>query len=103
MRPWSDARSNAADAEDDEAGKRRARVPRVVWIITALHLMLLLLFATLLPTWRAPDEAQHVDLVLHVADRYDYPAYNGLTVHRGILNSMNIVHFAGVVEAPSRE
>ena len=39
------------------------RVPRVVWLITALNLALLLLFATLLPTWRAPDEPQHVDLV----------------------------------------
>ncbi len=92
MRRWSAESSNADDADAD--GERGRRVPRVIWLIMALHLVLLVLFATLLPTWRAPDEPQHVDLVLHVADTYNYPAWNALRVHRGILNSLRVVRFS---------
>jgi small subunit ribosomal protein S36 len=77
-----------------ESAAPRRRIPGVVWIITALHLMLLLLFATLLPAWRAPDEPQHVDLVLHVANTQNYPSYDGLFIDPGILKSLRIVRFS---------
>jgi small subunit ribosomal protein S36 len=66
----------------------------VIWIITALHGALLLLFATVAPTWRSPDEPNHADLVLHVAQNYEYPRFDGLNVDAGVVESMREVYFS---------
>jgi small subunit ribosomal protein S36 len=87
--------SDLSGLETDRVTPHRGlrRVPNAVWLITALNLVLLLLYATLLPTWRAPDEPEHVDLVLHVAQTHSYPRYDGLLLSPAIINSLRIVHF----------
>ncbi len=36
-------------------------IPRAVWAVTALHLVLLLGYSVVVPAFRAPDEHLHVD------------------------------------------
>jgi small subunit ribosomal protein S36 len=87
------ASGRLAPAPDERALEERGRrIPGVIWLITALFFVLLLIYATLLPTWRAPDEPQHVDLVLYVADHYDYPRFDGRVVDPGIIASLRVVH-----------
>lgn len=43
--------------------------PTVVWGVTALHVVLLVVYSVVVPTFRAPDEEVHVDLVLLVRDQ----------------------------------
>src|SRR5262245_5087753 len=69
------------------------RVPGAVWCVTALQFVLLLFYATLLPTWRAPDEPRHVDLVRHVAESHSYPRFDGLLMNSGVVKSLQLVQF----------
>lgn len=52
---------------------RSPATPPVVWGLVALHGALLVLLSVLYPTYRAPDETAHVDLVLAVTDHAGYP------------------------------
>lgn len=89
------ARSTASGEGLLQAVRRRVRgVPTVVWLITALQFAFLLFYATLLPTWRAPDEPRHVDLVLHVAATHNYPRFDGLLMSSSVVNSLERVHFS---------
>lgn len=42
--------------------------PPLLWAVLALHALLLLAYTVALPTYRAPDEYLHVDLILAFAD-----------------------------------
>lgn len=52
--------------------------------VTVLHLLLLLCYSVLVPTFRAHDEYVHVDLARHVARALAYPDYDELTVSESI-------------------
>jgi small subunit ribosomal protein S36 len=45
----------------------------VAWLLVALNLGLLTSYAVLVPTWRAPDEPQHADMVFAVRDGGGWP------------------------------
>ena len=49
---------------------------RALWLVTALHVGLLLGYSFIVPTFRAPDEYVHVDLVREVAQHHRYPEYD---------------------------
>jgi hypothetical protein len=55
----------------------RLRPPRVVWLATVLFGLTASLWSVAVPQMRAPDEAAHVDLALHLAEGNGYPAYDG--------------------------
>jgi hypothetical protein len=65
----------------------------IVWTITVLHVMLLLAWSLLAPTYRAPDESLHVDLAHFVAVELEYPAWDDRDTGAGILNSLHVVEF----------
>lgn len=50
------------------------RVPLLVWLLTGLHVALMVAFAFLYPPYTQFDEAQHVDGVLAVAVNHTWPA-----------------------------
>lgn len=68
-------------------------IPRVVWIITALGFSLMVLYATLFPTYRAPDEPEHVDLVVHMSREFSYPTYDELYLSEQTTESKNVARF----------
>lgn len=51
--------------------------PPTVWWATALVGLLGALWSVVVPQMRAPDEAAHVDLVMHLAEGSGYPSYDG--------------------------
>jgi small subunit ribosomal protein S36 len=71
-------------------------IPRSVWLITVLFGLLLLLFSVLFPTYRGPDEPQHVDLILAVRHDLRYPEFDERFVSRPIVDSLRLVRFAGL-------
>ncbi len=79
----------------------RAAIPRAVWIITALGFSLMVLYATLFPSYRAPDEPEHVDLVVHMSREFSYPAYDGLYLSEQTAESKSVARFGylGLVSA----
>lgn len=63
-------------------------VPRSVWLLTVLHLFLLLVWSVSVPIYRAPDEPNHVDLVLAAAGPEGWPAPDERTVSPQVHASM---------------
>lgn len=59
---------------------RGSGLPRALWAIAALHLLLLLGYSVMVPIFRAPDEYVHVDLARHLARTRSYPAFDQLSV-----------------------
>lgn len=80
-------------ADPDRSRQRLRRIPPVVWSIVALHLTLLLFYSVVMPTYRAPDEPQHVDLAHEFSEELRYPAWDARDTGVGVLNSLNIVRF----------
>src|SRR5688500_13483856 len=48
-------------------------VPRVVWLVVALHVLVMLCQTAVFPNLRSPDELQHVDLILAVETGTAWP------------------------------
>ncbi len=71
----------------------RSTIPSAVWIITALGFSLMVLYATLFPTYRTPDEPEHVDLAIHMSREFSYPAYDGLFLSEQTTESKGITRF----------
>ena len=69
------------------------RVPVLVWCITGLYVTLLLAYSILLPTFRAPDEPQHVDVAHLFSEEGRYPAWDDRDLGAGILHALNLVQF----------
>jgi small subunit ribosomal protein S36 len=69
------------------------QIPKIVWWITGLHVMLLLAYSILLPTYRAPDEPQHVDLANFVAEDLRYPAWDERDISPGVQRSLDYVDY----------
>jgi len=65
----------------------RSRIP-AAWWITALNIALVMLYTIVLPTYRAPDEPEHFDLVRYVATARDYPAFDGLALNEQTVASL---------------
>ncbi|MBW3651564.1 MAG: DUF2142 domain-containing protein [Actinobacteria bacterium] len=70
------------------------RPPLLVWLVTALHAMLLVSHSVLVPTWRSPDETSHVDLVVALTEDGGYPAYDQRVMDPGIRASRELVEFS---------
>ncbi len=51
-------------------------LPRSLWAIAVLHLLLLLGYSVMVPILRAPDEYAHVDLARHLARTGTYPDFD---------------------------
>jgi hypothetical protein len=69
------------------APRRERRIPAAVWWITAVHVVLMALYAVLVPTFRAPDEYMHVDLALRVAEGGGYPEYYDQLLSAAVLEA----------------
>jgi small subunit ribosomal protein S36 len=69
------------------------RVPAPIWWITGLHVSLLLAYSILLPSYRAPDEPQHIDVARYVSEELDYPAWDERDLGVGITRSLGLVEF----------
>lgn len=63
-------------------------VPRSVWLVTVLHLSLLLVWSLLVPVYRSPDEPYHVDLVRDTVGMRGWPAPDEGRVSRQVLASL---------------
>lgn len=70
------------------------RVPLAVWWITALYLLVLLAYSILFPTFRAPDEPQHVDLARYVSEELSYPAWDERNLSPGVARTFDDVRFS---------
>lgn len=60
------------------------RVPLTVWVITALHLGLLLSYSFVYPTWTGYDEAQHVDMVVGLEHGDGWPGPGQRIIAKGV-------------------
>jgi hypothetical protein len=69
-------------------------IPRSVWLVTGIFALLLLGYSVLLPTYRGPDEPQHVDLILAVRQTHSYPDFDRRSVSERIVRSEQVVRFA---------
>ena len=88
----------SADSGRAPASYRRCQrwvraVPLTVWSIVALHTVLLFAYSVLLPTYRAPDEPQHIDVVRVIAHGHGYPDYNQQNIDPQVSASLNEVYF----------
>lgn len=69
-------------------------VPAVVWVILATFAALLLLHTAITPLYRAPDEARHVDQVLHLREGDGYPPPGKEVLTQQVLGSYVISGYA---------
>jgi 4-amino-4-deoxy-L-arabinose transferase-like glycosyltransferase len=69
-------------------------VPVVVWAAQALFLVLLVTYTQLSPTYRAPDEVHHVDLVVALAEGEPYPPPDVRDLGRGVIVTKEVVGYA---------
>lgn len=92
------------DSTDDEActrfdfGELRRGVPLVVWLLVGLNFLVLAAYSVLIPHYRSPDEAQHVDMVIHLQYDRRYPAPKARFLGEGVAQST--IH-AGYGDVPS--
>lgn len=47
--------------------RRRTPIPRAVWLVTGVHVLLLAVYSVLVPAFRAPDELLHVERIRRLA------------------------------------
>ena len=85
--PDDPAAGSGLGARQRNGGRVRTRVPAIVWWMVALHVTVLGAYSILLPTFRAPDEAQHVDLAHFWSTDFDYPAWDDRLVADGVRNA----------------
>lgn len=76
----------------------RAGVPLAVWLLVGLNFLLLAAYSVLIPQYRSPDEAQHVDMVIHLQHDRRYPAPKARFLGEGVAQST--IH-AGYGDVPS--
>lgn len=99
-----DGAATAVDTASAEAGaspkpgrwgRWRRSVPRVVWLVFGLHVVVLGAYSILLPTYRAPDEPLHVDLAHLFSEDFRYPAWDDRDTGAEVIASLDDVDFAG--------
>jgi small subunit ribosomal protein S36 len=69
--------------------------PWLVWLVVAALLATLVGYALVVPTYRNPDEHNHVDLVLHLRDANAYPDYDEAKLSRQVALSLPAARWAG--------
>ncbi len=69
------------------------RYPRVVWLLTGYFALILFAYTILLPTYRSPDEPNHVDLIMAVREDLDYRGPTEAFQSRQMLASLDLVQF----------
>jgi hypothetical protein len=62
-------------------------VPKVVLVITALHLALLATYSVVYPTWAGYDEAQHVDMVYGLLHGDGWPGPGDKMISTGVAST----------------
>lgn len=79
------------------------RVPLAVRWVTMTFALLLVGWSLITPLSRAPDEAAHVDLILHLSTGAPYPDYDGLQRSQGTVR-FSSAHLPGLEaeSAPAR-
>ncbi len=76
----------------------------MVWGATAAVLLASTAYSILIPVWRSPDEASHVDLIYQVSETWRYPAWNNTTYTVGVRSRPEVGPFPRPRdEAPSRK
>lgn len=81
---------------DHAARARRLRplVPAAVWLLTLAFAALLCSYAVAVPTYRAPDEPAHVDMVRFAAGDQPWPFTGGRELSREVTATFDVVHWA---------
>lgn len=64
------------------------RTRRLLAAVTLTHLGLLITWSLMVPTFRAPDEHVHHDLIRHLTTTSSYPEFDGLDVSRRTLDAL---------------
>lgn len=72
-------------------GQRLRATPAVVWALVGVHGLLMVLASVLYPTYRAPDEGAHVDMVLLLAGGAGYPDVGERQLSQRVLDSQLLV------------
>lgn len=72
----------------------------MVWAVVALHGLLLLVLSVLFPTYRAPDEIAHVDMVLVVGQSQGYPEVGEQRISQRVVESFAVVRHEPGGQAP---
>jgi len=67
---------------------RLRSLARPLAALTFLHLMLLLTWSVMVPTFRGADEHVHHDFIRRLTETWSYPEYDGLDVSRRTLNAL---------------
>lgn len=67
---------------------RLRSLARPLAAVTFLHLMLLLVWSVIVPTFRGADEHVHHDLIRRLTESWSYPEYDGLDVSRRTLDAL---------------
>jgi 4-amino-4-deoxy-L-arabinose transferase-like glycosyltransferase len=89
-------RDTAEDVPTAASGATaRRRVPGIVWWVTSSYVVFLLFYSILLPTYRGPDEALHVDLAHRFSEELHYPAWDEAGIGAGIRESLRLAHARG--------
>lgn len=78
---------------------RRTRAPRVVWGLVGLYALQLFVLSVVFPTYRAPDEYAHVDMVLAVTEHAGYPPV-GARISQRVQASFAVVGYERTGDAP---
>jgi hypothetical protein len=70
----------------------------VVWLLVGLNVLVMAAYSVLIPHYRSPDEAQHVDMVVHLQQDFRYPNPQERFLGEGVAQS---TIRAGYGEVPS--
>lgn len=95
LAPDRDRRLPVPVGGDHPARSRRFRpsVPAGVWLLTLAFAALLCSYAVAVPTFRAPDEPAHVDMVRFAAGDQPWPFTGGRELSREVTATYDVVHW----------
>jgi 4-amino-4-deoxy-L-arabinose transferase-like glycosyltransferase len=75
----------------ERVGRRLARIPPVVWALTAVHVALMVGMTFLYPTFQGIDETAHVDMIVSYADGHGFYAPGHREYDAGVHAASTIV------------
>lgn len=79
----------------------RTAVPAAVWSLTALHIALMLCYTVMFPAYLAPDEPQHVDMVVALLSGDGWPDPGERILSEGVYRSSDALYDNnGVQDSP---
>lgn len=94
--PGRDSRLPVLLGTDQQARPPRSRlgVPAAVWLLTLAFAALLACYTLVVPTYRAPDEPAHVDMVRFAAGDQPWPFTGGRELSREVTATFDVVRWA---------